>query len=41
MIDATAKDMIVGNRFELDCDNPLYPSSLTAIKKNHRQRYMG
>lgn len=33
MIDATAKDMIVGNRFELDCDNPLYPSSLTAIKK--------
>lgn len=39
MIDATAKDMIVGNRFELAWDDPLYPHSLTAIKKPPKTLY--
>lgn len=39
MIDATAKDMIVGNRFELAWDDPLYPHSLTTTKRPPKKLY--
>ncbi len=32
MIDATSKDMIVGNRFELSCEDKLYPPALKELK---------
>lgn len=39
MIDATAKDMIVGSRFELERGDAYYPQALTEIKKPPEKLY--